>query len=56
VAAGLTRKELEEAAGLGAGRAKEFEEGRAKPHASTRARLAKVLGAPDLERFGDEGG
>jgi hypothetical protein len=54
VAAGLTRKELEEAAALGTGRAKDFEERGAKPQAATRARLAKALGAPDLERFGDD--
>jgi hypothetical protein len=37
------------------GRIKDLEEGTAKPHATTRARLAKVLRAKDLERFGDEG-
>jgi hypothetical protein len=35
VAAGLTRKELEEAAGLGTGRAKDFEQGAAKPQEAT---------------------
>jgi transcriptional regulator with XRE-family HTH domain len=55
VAAELTRKELTEAAGLGTGRAKDFEQGGAKPQRATRARLAKALRAPDLERFGDEG-
>jgi hypothetical protein len=30
--------------------------GRAKPQRATRARLAEVLGAPDLGRFGDENG
>jgi DNA-binding XRE family transcriptional regulator len=54
-AAGLTRLELEQAVGLGTGRVTDFEEGRAKPQRATRARLAKVLRAPDLERFGDEG-
>jgi hypothetical protein len=51
LAAGLTRKELQEAAGLATGRVRDFEEGGAKPHASTWARQARVLGAPDLERF-----
>jgi hypothetical protein len=50
----MSRTELEAAAGLGAARVQKFEDGAAKPHARTRARLAKVLRAPDLERFGDE--
>jgi hypothetical protein len=44
------------AAELGTGHAKDFEERGAKPQARTRARLAKVLRAPDLERFGDGDG
>jgi hypothetical protein len=56
LAAGLTRTELEAAAGLGTARIQKFEDGAAKPQAATRAKLAKVLRAPDLERFGDEGG
>jgi hypothetical protein len=42
------------AAGLGTGRAKDFEERGVKPYPATRARLAKVLGAPSLERFDGE--
>jgi hypothetical protein len=41
-------------AGLAAGRVKGFEERGVKPYPATRARLAKVLRAPDLERFGEE--
>jgi hypothetical protein len=48
----MSRTELEAAAVLATGRVKGFEERGAKPWASTRARLAKVLRAPDLERFG----
>jgi hypothetical protein len=51
----MIRSQLETAAGLPAGVVKYFEERGVKPHASTRAKLAKVLRAPDLERFGDEG-
>jgi hypothetical protein len=54
VAAGLLRTELEAAAGVPAGRIRLFEDGTAKPHASTGARLAKALRAPDLQRFGEE--
>jgi hypothetical protein len=54
LAAGMTRLELQAAAGLVAGRVKDFEDRGAKPQAATRAKLAKVLRAPDLERFGDE--
>jgi hypothetical protein len=50
----MTRPELEAAAGLMPGRVKGFEERGVKPYPATRARLAKVLRAPDLERFGDE--
>jgi hypothetical protein len=50
----MSRTELEAAAGLLNGRLKRFEERGVKPWASTRARLAKVLRAPDLERFGEE--
>jgi hypothetical protein len=35
-------------------RVKDFEERGAKPQQATRAKLAKVLRAPNLERFGDE--
>jgi hypothetical protein len=55
VAAGLTRTGLEAAAGLAPGRVKEFEERGVKPHQSARLRLARVLAAPDLARFDDEG-
>jgi transcriptional regulator with XRE-family HTH domain len=53
LAAGLSRQALQAAAGLVAGRVKDFEERGVKPWATTRARLAKVLRAPDLERFGE---
>ena len=43
---GHDRPELQAAAGPVAGRVKDFEERGAKPHATTRARLAKVLRAP----------
>jgi hypothetical protein len=46
---------LEQGTGLSLGRLKEFEDGATKQQAATRTRLAQVLGAPDLERFGDEG-
>jgi hypothetical protein len=55
LAAGLSRSEVQAAAGLAVGRLKSLEERGAKPRARTRARLAKVLRAPDLGRFGDEG-
>jgi hypothetical protein len=53
-AAGMSWAELERAAGQVAGRVKDFEECGVKPWAATRARLAKVLRAPDLERFVEE--
>jgi hypothetical protein len=52
----MSRPELQATAGLVAGRMKDFEERGAKPHASTRARLANGLRAADLGRFGDEEG
>jgi hypothetical protein len=54
-AAGMSRPELQAAAGLVPGRVKGFEERGAKPHATTRDMPARVLRAPDLEWFGDEG-
>jgi hypothetical protein len=54
IAAGLTRTQLQAAAGLGLAAVKDFEERGVKPWAAKRARLAKVLRAPDLERFGGE--
>jgi hypothetical protein len=56
LAAGMSRLELQAAAGLVVGRIKNLEERGAKPQARTRARLAKVLRAPHLERFGDKKG
>ena len=56
LAAGLSRSEVQAAAGLAVGCLKNLEDRGAKPQARTRARLAKVLRAPDLERFGDERG
>jgi hypothetical protein len=52
----MTSPELQAAAGLVPGRVQGLEERGVKPYPATRARLAKVLAAPDLERFGDEGG
>jgi hypothetical protein len=49
----MNRPELEAAAGLVPGRVKDFEERGVKPNPATLARLAKVLRAPDLQRFGD---
>jgi hypothetical protein len=40
---------LERAAGVRAGHVKHYEDGGAKPYPATRARLAKVLGAPEME-------
>jgi hypothetical protein len=54
IGAGLTRTQLQAATGLAPGAVKNLEERGAKPWAVARARLAKVLRAPDLERFGDE--
>jgi hypothetical protein len=54
LAAGLSGSEVQAAAGLAVGRLKNLEDRGAKPQARTRAGLAKVLRAPDLERFGDE--
>jgi hypothetical protein len=51
LAAGMIRSQLEAAAGLPAGVVKYFEERGVNPHARTRWRLAKMLGAPDLEGF-----
>jgi transcriptional regulator with XRE-family HTH domain len=51
LAAGLNRKDVEQDAGLSLERLKEFEDKATKPQLGTRARLAKVLGAPELERF-----
>jgi hypothetical protein len=56
IAAGLTRTQLQAATAVAPGAVKNFQERGVEPQAATRARLAKVLGAPDLERFGDERG
>jgi hypothetical protein len=53
LAAGLSRSEVQAAAGLAVGRLKNLEDRGAKPQQRTRPRLAKVLRAPDLERFGE---
>jgi hypothetical protein len=52
----MLRTELEAAAELPVGRLRHYEDGTVKPQAATRARLAKVVRAPDLEEFGDEDG
>jgi hypothetical protein len=51
----MSRGQLQRVAGLVPGRVKAFEERGVKPYPATRARLAKVLRVPDLERFGEEG-
>jgi transcriptional regulator with XRE-family HTH domain len=53
LAAGPSRRQLEQAAGLTLGQVKELEEG-TKPQQTTRARLARALGAPELVRFEDD--
>jgi hypothetical protein len=54
LAAGWSRTELAVAAAVTEARIKAYEEGTAKPHERTRSLLAKALGAPDLEQFGEE--
>jgi transcriptional regulator with XRE-family HTH domain len=55
LAAGWSRRELAIAAAVTETRIKAYEDGTAMPHQRTRRQLAETLGAPDLERFAEDG-
>jgi hypothetical protein len=54
LAAAWSLGELAAAAAVTEARIKAYEEGKAKPPERARSRLAKALGAPDLEQLGEE--